>query len=140
VAASAEGDADAELAEAVRLSFSDGLPVRSSDGTELMKLTRNSRGEAVAEALETAEELENCRRTVRESGYQVMLEGRFGPKFFAPVAVEPLRAELERGGVHLDGRHVIIHEDEVPMLEVLKKAPFKPLPNLQPVTTSAVCD
>ena len=88
-AAGAEGDADAELAEAVRRSIGDGLPVRSRDGTVLMKLTRDSREEAVAEVLETPEELENCRRTVRESGCQVMPAGRLGPKFFAPVAVEP---------------------------------------------------
>ena len=120
-AASAEGGADAALAEAVRQSFCDGLPVRSSDGIVLMKLTRSSRGEAVTEALETAEELDNCRRTVHENGYRVMPEGRYGPKFFVPVAVEPLRAELERGGVDLDGRHVIIHEDEVPTLKKVLK-------------------
>ncbi len=117
-AASSQGPraAPLALAEAVRRSFGNGLPVRSSDGIVLMKLTGNSRGEAVAKALETAEEIDNCRRTICESGCRVMPEGRYGPKFFVPVAVEPMLAELERGGFDLDGRHVIIHEDEVPTL------------------------
>ncbi len=71
-----------ELVEAVRQSLRDGLPVRSCNGVVLMKFTRNARGESVSGVLETAEELEDCRRIVRDNGFEVMPEGRMGPKFF----------------------------------------------------------
>ena len=65
----------------------------------LLKLTRNARGESVSGALETTEELEDCRRVVRDNGFEVMPEGRMGPKFFVPVAAGSFKAVLLREGI-----------------------------------------
>ena len=119
--------------------MADGRPVRSGDGVVLLRLTCNSHGPAVLEALETAEELEDCSRMVLESGCEVTPEGKLGPKFFVPAVVEALREDLVREGVELQGHHILIRESDVPKLrEVLSKVPFKYRPGLKHPNVLAV--
>ena len=57
-----------------------------------------------------------------------------GPKFFVPVAAGPLRDDLLREGIELQGRHVVIRDSEVLKLkEALGKLPKKLRPSVQPV-------
>ena len=63
-----------------------------------------------------------------------MPAGRTGPKFFVPVAAGPLRDDLLREGIELQGRHVVIRDSEVLKLrEALGKLPKKLRPSVQPV-------
>ena len=54
---------------------------------------------------------------MRDNGFEVMPEGRMGPKFFVPMAAGSFKADLLREGVELQGRHIIVRESEVTKLK-----------------------
>ena len=123
--AAAPVDLDEEFVEAIRRSFKDDRPVRSDSGFLLMGLTRYPHRGALTYLLQVDDDLAASREKAYVAGYEFQPLGPFGPKFFAPISLEPVRRELEHGGVDMDSTHVIIHEDDV---LALKRALKKLLP------------
>ncbi len=122
------------------LVISEGVPLLL-DVRVKSRFTCKSHIEAVLTALETAEELEDCREMVRESGCKVDPEGPKGPKFFVPASVRDLRKDLADVGVELQGHHVLIRECDMWKLEaVLRKLPKKHRPGLHPRVLAAAAD